>query len=411
MILLYHKIAKLQHDYNDLGVTPENFRYQLEYIKKHYEIVPLEQVKDDTAAITFDDGFKDFYTEAYPYLSENNIPASLFITTGKIDSKEELWTSELLRIIFIGNDHSSYCHLEMPAFSYDFPVRRLEDKIIMYRAIRRLCMKSEEAVLQSIILQLRKWAGVDSVGREEYLFLTECEIQALSKDSLVTIGAHTHNHISLGAFSKEYQEKEIIHSKAELERIIGKEVQYFSYPFGQRYDYNEETIEILKHSGIKNAYTTLLQSGKDAEYEVPRIAVPNLGKGEFEPWFHKVVQKQDECIEAYPPKDRRIEYIGRLKDDERLLRTDGKIAIFGAGVRGQRLYQELKVYGKGEAVICFIDNDKTKQGSSIEGRQIVSVEQSKDRKPDIILVSSIWEKEIIEQLVQCGIESIHWIVN
>lgn len=68
MILLYHKICKLQHDYNYIGVTPENFKYQLEYIKRYYEIVPLSQVKGDQIAITFDDGFRDFYTEVYPYL-------------------------------------------------------------------------------------------------------------------------------------------------------------------------------------------------------------------------------------------------------------------------------------------------------------------------------------------------------
>ncbi len=86
MILLYHKIARLQNDYNSLGVIPDNFRYQMEYLKKRYEMVSLEHAREDTIAVTFDDGFRDFYTEAYTYLSENNIPAEIFFTTGRIGS-------------------------------------------------------------------------------------------------------------------------------------------------------------------------------------------------------------------------------------------------------------------------------------------------------------------------------------
>lgn len=411
MILLYHKIARLQQDYNCLGVTPKNFRYQMEYIKEHYDIVPLNQAREDAVTITFDDGFRDFYTEVYPYLTENSIPATLFVTTGKIGSKEELWTTELLRLIFSGNDNGLFCHLEMPMFSYDFPVQSLEEKNTMYRAVRRLCMKSEETVLQSIILQLRKWAAMDSAGREEYLFLTEQEIRMLSKNPLVTIGAHTCSHISLGAFSKEYQEKEIIRSKEELERITGKEILYFSYPFGQQYDYNEETIEILEHSGLKRAYTTRLQMGKNKAYELPRIAMPNLGGREFDSWFQELIQNREGYHACQHEQEEPVEYIGKLKEDKKLLQNSKRIAIFGAGIRGQRIYQELKAYGKEKTFLCFIDNNKEKQGKCLEKKPIISVEQIQELKPEIILVNSIWEKEIIEQLIWAGVKGIHWIID
>lgn len=411
MILLYHKVGILQHDYNYLGVTPKNFRYQLEYIKEYCRIVPVEKAKGDEISITFDDGFEDFYTEIYPYLLENEIPATIFITTGKIGSAEELWTSELLRLIFTSNNNGQCFHMKTPMFAYDFPVRSLEDKITMYHALRRICMKSEEEILNSIVEQLRIWAGIGFVGRKEYRFLTEREIKILSDDSLVTIGAHTHNHISLGAFGKEYQEKEIIRAKAALERITGKQVQYFSYPFGGKYDYNEKTIEILKQTGFRKGYTTLRNIGKDIGFEIPRIVVPNLGEGEFDLWFHRMLRKQDERTSPYAPKDKRMEYIGKLKDDKQVLKTSKRIAIFGAGARGKRLYQELKAYGKDAEIICFIDNDRMKQGGIIENKKIIGVEQIREEVPDAILVDSIWEKEIIAQLIQYGIEGIHWIID
>lgn len=411
MILLYHKIARLQHDYNLIGVTPDNFKYQMEYLQRRYEIVPLEYAREDTVSITFDDGFKDFYTEVYPYLSVNNIPAAIFITTGQIGSKEELWTSELLRTIFTGNDHKAYFHLKMPLFTYDFPAQSLDDKMTMYRVVRRLCMKSEEEVLKSILSQLREWAKMESDGREEYSFLSEQEIKILAEDPLVTIGAHTCNHISLGAFTEEYQEKEIIRSKAELERITGKVIRYFSYPFGRQYDYGKGTIDILKSSGFDRAYTTLNYEGRDTMYEIPRVTSPNLGQGEFESWFGRMVQEEREAYGSQQKQSGPVEYIGRLKEDKILLRESGKIAIFGAGVRGKKLYQELTAYSKEKAVVCFIDNDETKQGSSIEERPIISVERIQELKPQIIVVNSIWEKEVVEQLIRCGARGIHWIVN
>ncbi len=411
MILLYHKIARLQHDYNFIAVTPKNFRYQMGYLKEQYDIVPLDYASDDTLSITFDDGFRDFYTEAYPYLSENNIPAAIFITTGRIGSKEELWTSELLRTIFTGNDHKAYFHLKMPLFTYDFPTQSLDDKMTMYQAIRRLCMKSEEAVLKSILSQLREWAKMESAGREEYFFLSEQEIKILAEDSLVTIGAHTCNHISLGAFEEAYQEKEIVQSKMELEEITGKQIQYFSYPFGRQYDYSKETIDILKRLGFQKAYTTLPLTGKDLMYEIPRITVPNFGEGEFESWFQQVMQKQQDTCGLQRKQSEAVEYIGKLKSDKKLLQGSKKIAVFGAGVRGERVYRELTAYGKGNEVICFVDNDKIKQGSYIEGKPVISVGQIQEAKPEIIIVNSVWEKEIIEQMIRRGVRGIHWIVN
>ena len=73
-----------------------------------------------------------------------------------------------------------------------------------------------------------------------------------------------------------------VHSSSLLPIFPVVEIQYFSYPFGGKYDYNKETIGILKEEGFQRAYTAREQQGEDIMYEIPRIIVPNLGKGEFE---------------------------------------------------------------------------------------------------------------------------------
>lgn len=415
MILLYHKINELQQDYNNLAVTLENFKYQLELIRKHFPIVPLSEHQEGTAAITFDDGFQDFFINACPYLNSKSIPATIFITTGQIGKQEELWTTELLRLIFTGNHQKQRFYLNLPSFCYEFAVRNLEEKYTLYRTLRRLCMKSKDDMQRDILEQLRDWSGEKGAGRKEYAFLTEQEIAELSENSLVTIGVHTVHHVSLRAFSKKYQEKEISDAKKRLEQITGHQIYFFSYPFGSQNDYNADTIEILKREGFQQAYTAISQPGRDKDYEIPRIAVPNMGKGEFDEWFYRtVLHKATQNSLKKREKDRKskiVTYIGKLEHDKILIDGNDGIAIFGAGGRGQKLLRDLRVYGKDEKVKYFIDNNKSKQGSYLYNRKIISVEEIDQSEIKIILVDSIWEKEIIDQMSEQGMEGIHWILR
>ena len=87
-ILCYHRIADHPKSYTVLPVA--EFEAQMAHLKTHdYNVVPLTEIVDalqygeklppKTVALTFDDGFKDNYTVAYPILKEYNYPATLFI--------------------------------------------------------------------------------------------------------------------------------------------------------------------------------------------------------------------------------------------------------------------------------------------------------------------------------------------
>ncbi len=104
VVLMYHRIRDDGKD-PDMAVSSETFRKQLAYLKKHFQVVSLEefmrgletkQVKD-TVTITFDDGYEDNYLQAYPILRELDMPATVFLISGESDLYEEMLTMEQIR--------------------------------------------------------------------------------------------------------------------------------------------------------------------------------------------------------------------------------------------------------------------------------------------------------------------------
>lgn len=88
-ILMYHSIGTNPHFFT---VTPEEFRWQMSYLKDHgYRVLPLLDLVDllmqkksiptNTVVLTFDDGYEDNFTNAFPILKEFQFPATIFVST------------------------------------------------------------------------------------------------------------------------------------------------------------------------------------------------------------------------------------------------------------------------------------------------------------------------------------------
>lgn len=93
-------------------------------------------------------------------------------------------------------------------------------------------------------------------------------IKELSENG-INFGAHTLNHFKLTEVSDSEAEYQIINSKIQLEDILGKQIQSFSYPHGK---YNERIIEIVKYVGFKNAVSCNSASLtiNSSLFEIPR---------------------------------------------------------------------------------------------------------------------------------------------
>ena len=97
-ILMYHYVNDEEPSRSRLGVSPATFERQMRFLSEHkYNVIPLEELADliinkrkippKTAAITFDDGYLDNYTRAYPILKKYNLPATIFVVINRLGNK------------------------------------------------------------------------------------------------------------------------------------------------------------------------------------------------------------------------------------------------------------------------------------------------------------------------------------
>lgn len=99
-ILMYHSVGIVEQSgrgpYYQTSVSPENFCFQMAFLHLrgyrtctlHEAIAcldkPTSETDDKVVVITFDDGFADFYTEAFPILHRFGLTATMFLPTGYI---------------------------------------------------------------------------------------------------------------------------------------------------------------------------------------------------------------------------------------------------------------------------------------------------------------------------------------
>ncbi len=103
-ILMYHRVNDAVS--KEISVSESDFRWQMEYLKRNgYRVISLDELagtvqrpgtggKGKRAVLTFDDGYEDFYTHAYPILREYGYPATVYLVPGYIETHKVFWWDE-----------------------------------------------------------------------------------------------------------------------------------------------------------------------------------------------------------------------------------------------------------------------------------------------------------------------------
>ena len=281
VILCFHRIGKSSGSLLDqrVGVTdPDSFRKIINYLRiLGYRFVSLEHLKNSiatsklerVAVVTFDDGYKDLYQNAFPILKRLNIPFTLFLTTSTVESERLLWLHKL----YIAMDRLSPTNRLKILKQYDNlgntddDLCNMIDKIIDSNDIN----VSEKMALTSNIANEAGLGKKEERLFAEKLYLTKDELREMQRNGL-SIEVHGHEHLPPANLNRTETEKEIRSSVSYVMQEFNGKPHFYCLPYGIGNQFINDVAKDLKLSGITTTEQRLVKESENT-YRLPRICV------------------------------------------------------------------------------------------------------------------------------------------
>lgn len=224
--------------------------------------------------ITFDDGYRDLMHWAYPVLRKHEVPFALYVPTSFPDRIGELWWLALERVIAGQNRIGMIIDGSERRFDCVTPGEKRELFDQLYWWLRE---RPTEAQLRDAVRDLCARYGVDIASFCEELCMSWDEIATLARDPLVTIGAHTVNHVILRKVTDREVRAEMEMGCAVIEAALGVRPRHFAYPVGDPTAAGQREYRIAAETGFKTAVTTnpgvLFRSHRKQLMALPRISL------------------------------------------------------------------------------------------------------------------------------------------
>ncbi|WP_027204498.1 polysaccharide deacetylase family protein [Butyrivibrio fibrisolvens] len=297
-IAMYHYTRDLKHSrYPDIkGLDIHLFRQQMEFFKTNCNVVTMEQVidavkgnstlPDNAILLTFDDGYIDNFTYAYPILEEFGFQGSFFIP-GKTFTTHQLLDVNKIHYILASADIAKLVVDVKQKMDYyrgrefDYPDtvelwnqyaidERFDGKETVF--VKRILQTVLPEKLRNIISSdlFEKYVGVTEEQLAYELYMTSEQIRTLRKHGMF-IGIHGYDHYWLGNLSTEQMKEDILKALETMDEFIDRKEWVMNYPYGS---YNDDVLRLIGENGACIGLTTdtrAAEIGKDSALLMPRL--------------------------------------------------------------------------------------------------------------------------------------------
>jgi peptidoglycan/xylan/chitin deacetylase (PgdA/CDA1 family) len=279
VVLMYHRVTRANHDLHGLAVTPDEFRDQMDLLRREYQPVPLAQLASAVregwlpergVAVTFDDGYLDNLVEASPILLDAGIPATFFFTDHALTGQMPFWWDVLEAAFFGGHDVPERLTLEFEGQPRVWLTGTPQARADAHWALYHLLRTAPDPRRSALVTRIAEWSGCswDQLPR----VMSGPQLIDLSRRPGHSIGGHGSAHLSYSSHPDEVVRADVVDNRSRLEAVIGRLVTSFAYPYG---DHHDSAVEIVEDAGYRGAVTCVDQAIRlDAHpLRLPRIAV------------------------------------------------------------------------------------------------------------------------------------------
>jgi peptidoglycan/xylan/chitin deacetylase (PgdA/CDA1 family) len=222
-------------------------------------------------AITFDDGYIDNYTIAYPLLKEMSIPFTVYVSTGMPDHQLVLWPYFLEEYLL----NTACAEFQFNGIEYKRNLVNLDDRELAYHEIRNIILKEERNIVPFLVKHVFR---INDARIKQFTVensLTWEHLKEMSRDSYVTIGAHGISHLASSALTDSFAFDEVHGSKKRLEEQLHIEINHFAFPYGTDNEFSVRDIDLVKRAGFLSAVTlkqgNIFSAHKKYLFNLPRI--------------------------------------------------------------------------------------------------------------------------------------------
>jgi len=250
--------------------TGGDLHRQMLYLRRHYRILHLEEALEELytpheekqvadrrmpLVLTFDDGYHDNYTHGFALACELQVPITIFLIPGYIESSDYFWWLEGQRLA----RRSQVSEVTIEGRTYYLGSSR-EQRALAQAIDTRLRHARSVAEREAFLATVRKAFDTPSnvtVEEEAVLPLTWEEVHKMEEGGWVSFGAHTMHHPIL-AYLTDPQEvqREVGECRTKLEKQLGHPVRIFAYPVGQFQHIGADVLHAVRQAGYDWALTT-----------------------------------------------------------------------------------------------------------------------------------------------------------
>ena len=269
LILSYHRVVA---DFDDearrslptLNIEQRTFRKHLEVLQESHDIVGLEEALSvldgsrsaarDVAVITFDDGYRDVFTHAFPVMRDLRVPGVVYVPSAFAGTERRLGHDRLhAALVQMRRRGLSAMSVGVGGGGERWLLDALEGGAPPAVALERLIARHPTPGLFKLADALEDRLDLARVRPADgQLPMTWEMLREMDAHGVIT-GAHTAEHTVLTHQRLDEARREIAQCKAVLERGVRKPVRHFAYCNGY---YSAGVAQALKAEGFVSAATT-----------------------------------------------------------------------------------------------------------------------------------------------------------